>query len=83
MAIINYEIDLTKDLMISTKKQDGDVCNTKSAMDDDRFKTPYVMPFRITICCISIGAVVMMIKRHLVKNEWITKYSQEKLGEVA
>lgn len=51
-------------------------------MDDDRFKTSYVLAFRIAICTISIGAVVMMIKRHLVKNEWISKYSQEKLGEV-
>mgnify|MGYP006120280949 CR=1 FL=1 len=48
-------------------------------MESDRFNAVYVEPIRYAIFGTTMAAILMCIKRHLVKSEWIKKYIPEKM----
>lgn len=74
LAIANFEVDAHAHLIKAVEQPEEE-----DAMKGARFNKPYVKPIRYTILCTTIAAVLMCIKRHLVKREWIKKYIPEKL----
>ena len=73
MAIANFELDVNLNLIVAQEK------DNQIAMESERFKKPYVPYIRYTILGTTIAALLMCIKRHMAKNEWINKYIPEKM----